>query len=142
MKTKLLPYTLLILVVGLVSSSFTKLDSKITIEMNETKTEANDSILRHIVLFKFKDETTVQELKAIENNFAALPSKIPEIINFEWGTNNSPEGLNKGFTHSFLVSFKNEEGRAAYLPHPDHKAFVAFIGPYVDDVLVLDYWAK
>jgi hypothetical protein len=61
---------------------------------------------------------------------------------FEWGTNNSPEGLNQGFTHLFFVTFDTEEGRAAYLPHPEHKAFVKVLEPHLDKVLVLDYWTQ
>lgn len=96
--------------------------------------------LRHIVLFKFKETTSKEQLKAIEASFKNLPGKIPEIVDFEWGTNNSPEGLDKGFTHCFFVSFADEKGREIYLPHPDHKAFVDLASPYVDDVLVVDYW--
>ena len=78
----------------------------------------------------------------MEAAFSALPSKIPEIKDYEWGTDNSPEGLAKGFTHCFFLTFDNEEGRAVYLPHPDHKAFGAVLTPHLDDVLVLDYWAE
>lgn len=102
----------------------------------------NDSVLRHVVLFKFKDSTATEDIKKVEAAFSALPSKIPQIVGYEWGINNSPEGLNKGLTHCFFLSFKSEEDRAIYLPHPDHKAFGAVLGPHLDDVLVLDYWAK
>ena len=97
--------------------------------------------LRHVVLFKFKEETTVADIKKVEAAFSALPSKIPEIKSYEWGTDNSPEGLAKGFTHCFFLTFDSEEGRAVYLPHPDHKAFGAVLTPHLEDVLVLDYWA-
>jgi len=100
--------------------------------MNNKNTQKQDSLLRHIVLFKFKEDTTKEDLTAIENAFAELPAKIPEIVDFEWGTNNSPEGLDKGFTHSFFVSFKDEKGREVYLPHPDHKAFVELAGPSIE----------
>ena len=86
--------------------------------MNET--------LRHIVLFKFKATSEVVDIQKIENAFIALPTKIKEIKDFEWGLNNSPEGLDKGFTHCFLVTFESEADRATYLPHPDHLAFVAY----------------
>ena len=140
MKTKIL---LITAVLGLVSLSFTsiKMDKK----LNETKTElqnTNDSVLRHVVLFKFKEETSEGQLVSFEKAFASLADKIPQISDFEWGLNNSPEGLDKGFTHCFFVSFKSEEDRAIYLPHPDHKAFVSLLGPSVDDVLVVDYWTK
>ena len=140
MKTKILLSTA---VLGLVSLCFTsiKMDKK----LNETKTElqnTNDSVLRHVVLFKFKEETSEDQLVSFEKAFASLADKIPQISDFEWGLNNSPERLDKGFTHCFFVSFKSEEDRAIYLPHPDHKAFVSLIGPSVDDVLVVDYWTK
>ncbi|MGB3150987.1 MAG: Dabb family protein [Maribacter sp.] len=102
----------------------------------------NDSLLRHVVLFKFKDGTSDKDIKKVEDAFSALPSKIPQIIGYEWGTNNSPEGLDKGLTHCFLLTFKSEEDRAIYLPHQDHKAFGEVLGPHLDDVLVLDYWAR
>ena len=99
-------------------------------------------LLRHVVLFKFNDQATEEIVGQIEQDFASLADKIPAIHSFEWGTNNSPEGLSKGLTHCFLVSFASEEDRQAYLPHPDHQAFVKFIGPYVEDVTVVDYWIK
>jgi hypothetical protein len=102
----------------------------------------SDSLLRHVVLFKFKDGTSAENIKKVEDAFTALPSKISEIQDFEWGLNNSPEGLEKGFTHCFFLTFKSEQDRAVYLPHPDHKAFGDVLGPYLDDVLVIDYWTK
>ncbi|HEX4129911.1 MAG TPA: Dabb family protein [Pirellulales bacterium] len=98
--------------------------------------------LRHVVLFKFKEGTSAEDLAKIEKAFAALPSNIPEIADFEWGTNVSPEGKSKGFTHCFFVTFRDEKGRDAYLPHPAHKEFVTIVGPHVDDVLVVDYSAR
>ena len=102
----------------------------------------NTKTLRHVVLFKFKEGTTAEERKGVEAAFAALPAKIPEIVAFEWGTNNSPEGLDKGFTHCFFLTFKSEADRDAYLPHPDHKTFGEIAGPHIEDVLVVDYWTE
>jgi hypothetical protein len=97
--------------------------------------------LRHVVLFSFKTASSVSDIKKIEDAFAALPSRISEIKGFEWGLNNSPENLNQGFTHCFLVSFDSEKQRDIYLPHPAHKEFVQLLGPHLDKVLVFDYWA-
>lgn len=105
----------------------------------DMKTE--DPVLRHIVLFKFKEGTTTEQVQDFEKAFAALENKIPEVRSFEWGLNNSPEGLEKGFTHCFLITFHSEKDRDVYLPHPDHQEFVALIGPSVEDVLVVDYWS-
>jgi Stress responsive A/B Barrel Domain len=102
---------------------------------------SSGKLLRHVVLFKFKDSATVADITKIEMTFRALPEKIKQIAAFEWGKNNSPENLNQEFTHCFFVSFKTEKDREAYLPHPAHKAFVEILKPHLDKVLVIDYWA-
>ena len=98
--------------------------------------------LRHVVLFKFKDGAAEADIRAVESAFRGLAVKIDLIREFEWGTNNSPEGLSQGFTHCFFVTFATAEARDAYLPHPAHKAFVDVLKPVLDKVLVVDYWTK
>lgn len=107
----------------------------------ETK-PAGSKLLRHVVLFKFKAEASAADIKKVEDAFRELPSKIKEVKAFEWGTNNSPEKLNQEFTHCFFVSFSSEKDREVYLPHPAHKAFVEVLKPFLDKVLVIDYWAE
>ncbi len=105
-------------------------------------TSKETKMLRHVVLFKFKDNATQDQVKKVENAFLALPSAIKEIKDIEWGINNSPENLNQGLTHCFFLSFNSEKDRDAYLPHPAHKAFGAILTPYLDKVVVVDYWVK
>ena len=95
--------------------------------------------IRHLVLLRFANETPPVERAGIETAFEALPAQIGGITAFEWGTDLSPEGLSKGFTHAFLLTFADAAARDAYLPHPAHQAFVRRLKPYLDDVLVLDY---
>lgn len=110
----------------------------------ETESAPSDDhsgqVLRHAVFFSFKKTASENDIKGVIAAFAELPSKINSIIDFQWGTNNSPEGLNDGFTHCFLLTFKDEAGRAEYLPHPDHKAFGDVLRPHNDQVFVIDYW--
>jgi hypothetical protein len=107
-----------------------------------TPTTAPANVLRHVVLFKFKDGTTPEQIKAVEDAFCALPGKISAIADFEWGTDVSPEKRSEGFTHCFFVTFRTEADRDAYLPHPAHKEFGGVLRPHLDKVLVVDYWAK
>ncbi len=102
--------------------------------------DTEGKVLRHAVFFSFKKESSEEDIAGVVDAFRDLPSKIPEIIDFEWGTNNSPEGLNDDFTHCFLLTFANESGRAAYLPHAAHKAFGDVLRPHMDKVFVIDYW--
>jgi hypothetical protein len=99
-------------------------------------------LLRHVVLFSFKDDASYDDVDAIVTGFAALPSAIPGITAYEWGTNVSPEGLNDGFTHCFTLTFAEAEDRDAYLVHPAHRQFVEKLKPSLAKSLVLDYWAK
>jgi len=106
-------------------------------------TSKDDSkMLRHVVLFKFKPTATPEQIKTVEDAFKELPSKIKEIKDFEWGTNNSPENSNEGLTHCFFLTFASEEDRAVYLPHPAHKAFGAVLRPYLEKAVVVDYWVN
>lgn len=99
-------------------------------------------LLRHVVLFKFKAEVTPAQVQEVADAFAALPGKIAEIHSFEWGTDVSVENKADGFTHGFLVTFRDEKGREIYLPHPAHQEFVKLVGPRIDKVLVFDYWTQ
>jgi hypothetical protein len=98
--------------------------------------------LRHVVLFKFKDGTSAEDVKKVEDAFRLLPTKIPTIVGYEWGTNNSPEKHSQGFTHCFFLTFGNAADRDAYLPHPAHKEFGNVLRPHLDKVLVVDYFVQ
>ncbi len=111
---------------------------------DEAKAEKTQHLgkLRHVVLFAFKDDASEEQVKKIEDAFRALPGKIPQIVDFEWGMDCSVEGLAQDFTHCFLVTFADAKGREAYLPHPAHKEFVSLLKPHLKKVLVIDYVVK
>lgn len=103
----------------------------------------SEKIYRHVVLFKFKVGTTEKTLTGIEKAFGELAKKLPFVTGFEWGRNSSPENLDHGYTHCFIVTFKDEAGRNAYLPHPEHQFFCkTFLEPTLDDVCVLDFYPQ
>ena len=104
--------------------------------------DTDTQLLRHVVLFQFKDGTTDAQKQELVTAFAALPGKISEIHDFEYGTDVSVENLAAGFSHGFLVTFKTAKDRDTYLPHPEHQKFVELAKTRVDKALVFDYWAK
>lgn len=118
------------------------MDKVFVVDYWGTPYEAMETELKHAVFFKFKDDAAADDVKKVEEAFAALPSKISSIKQFEWGINNSPENHAHGFTHCFMVTFDSDAGREEYLPHPDHKAFVEVLGPVLDKVRVLDFWGE
>ncbi len=99
-------------------------------------------MLRHLVMFQFKETSSKEEVQKVVDAFRSLKVSIPQVASFEYGTNNSPEGLDNGFTHCFLVTFKSDADREVYLPHPKHKEFVEVLKPHLEKVQVLDYWAS
>ena len=56
----------------------------------------------------------------------------------EHGPYNSPEGLNDGFTHGFVMTFVSLESRDAYLPHPVHEQAKDVVVPNLERVIVFD----
>ena len=108
--------------------------------MSDYQFEAPHRVLRHVVLFAFKDTATPQQIQEIERAFCDLPHKIEQIYDFEWGTDVSVENISQGYTHCFLVTFLNEEDRNIYLPHPAHQEFGTILQPHLEKVLVVDYW--
>ena len=97
--------------------------------------------VRHIVVFKYNDDAAKADIQKVTDSFRALQDKIPGIVSFEHGVNNSPEGLNKGFTHVYLLTFENAEARDNYLPHPEHKKFGSLLGELgvLQEPFVVDY---
>lgn len=94
-------------------------------------------------MVQFKKETTPETVKALELQFASLEKSIDTIIDFEWGLASTVEkGMDQGFTHCFVVTFKDKAGLEVYLPHEAHLAFVEVFKPEIEKVLVLDYVAQ
>jgi hypothetical protein len=110
--------------------------------LTTSQVEADDkdkNVYRHVVMFQFKEGISKTQVAEVEDAFMALQGKIDTIVDIEFGTNVSPEGLNDGLTHCFLVTFKNKAGLEVYLPHAAHKKFVDLIKPRLEKVMVIDY---
>lgn len=97
--------------------------------------------VKHIVVFKYKQSATKEQIAEVTAAFKKLKDKIPGIVSFENGVNNSPEKLNKGFTHIYLLTFKDAAARDAYLPHPEHKKFGELLGKLgvLEEPFVVDF---
>jgi hypothetical protein len=103
---------------------------------------AGKGSLRHVVCFKFKETASAADIKMVEDAFRALKTKVPGVVAYEWGTNVSPENMNQGLTHCFVLTFKTDKDRDAYLVHPEHKAFGKMLGPYLEKAFVIDFWVQ
>jgi len=100
-----------------------------------------EELVRHVVVFKYTEDASDAEIQEITEAFRTLQDKIPGIVSFEHGVNNSPEDLNQGFTHVYVITFEDEAARDAYLPHPEHQQFVDMLmgSGIFDEAFVVDY---
>jgi hypothetical protein len=110
-------------------------------EAGVTARELPDSAVRHVVVFKYRPEATAEQIAEVTTAFRALKDRIPGVLAFEHGVNNSPEGKNLGFTHAYTLAFESAAARDAYLPHPEHRAFGELLGRLgvLEDAFVVDY---
>lgn len=98
------------------------------------------NVYRHVVFFKFHDHAGKEKVDGIVEAFRALCGELPFVKGFEWGRNSSPENLNEGYTHCFIVTFGSAKDRDAYLPHPAHQAFCrTHLDPNLEKVCVVDF---
>ncbi len=78
--------------------------------------------VKHIALLKFKEGTPEDQIQTIFDNILDITESIPGIEDYVSGPNSSPEGLNQGYTHALIMTFKDYAARDAYLPHPTHES--------------------
>jgi Stress responsive A/B Barrel Domain len=98
-------------------------------------------MIRHVVLFQWKAGTSEAKIAECFRELAALKGKIPGLQQFEGGPYSSPEGLNQGYTHGFIMTFADAASRNAYLPHPEHERVKAIVGPNLQTVVAFDFEA-
>ena len=110
--------------------------------MISSKVFSPNNPIQHIVCFKFKKHVSVGEIEKLKKSFISLQNKIPGVLSITGGQNNSPENLNKEFSHGFVITFENEQARTEYLPHPEHQNFVFQLKPLMEDVFVIDFSFK
>ncbi len=98
-------------------------------------------IVRHILVLKFVPGMAAGQFDEVIHTFRELTHKIEGIVGFEYGANNSPEGIDQGMTHVITLTFADIAARDAYLPHPEHVRFASWLGglKIIESLLVVDY---
>src|SRR5687768_18495421 len=95
--------------------------------------------VHHMVLLRFKPSMTEEKIRTLWTDLDALRKVIPGIVYFRGGPYSSPEGLNQGFTHGFLMTFTDTPSRDNYLTHPEHEKLKQGVLPFVDNVVAFDF---
>ncbi len=100
-------------------------------------------MITHLVLLKIRKDVPQTQIARVFAALAGLKKSIRGIISFSSGAYSSPEGLQRGFTHAFCMTFENAAARDAYLPHPEHekvkKIVLEVLEGGLDGVIAFDY---
>jgi hypothetical protein len=79
-------------------------------------------MLRHVVLFRWKPNTTEAQVASIESALHRLPAQIPCIQSYRFGRDLLIEEGNADF--ALVADFADQEGLETYANHPEHQAVV------------------
>lgn len=96
-------------------------------------------MVRHYGMFEFKSEITEEQIEECFSEMMGMIGKIPGFEDMEYGPYKSPEGLNDGFTHGFIMTFDSPESRDAYLPHPEHERVKEIVVPRLKRLVVFGF---
>jgi hypothetical protein len=92
-----------------------------------------------MVVVRFKQTTPSKQIDGFMDQLRQYWSRVPGITYHAAGPYSSPEGLNQGYTHGFLVTFSSPTARDKYLVDPEHERLVSLIMPTLDGVLAFDF---
>ncbi|KAL5339820.1 hypothetical protein BJX70DRAFT_362584 [Aspergillus crustosus] len=103
--------------------------------------------ITHIVLFQVKASLSAEVIQDFSNRMIGLKdncihptSQKPYIVSSSGGVDNSPEGIQGGITHAFVVEFASAEDRDYYVEKdPAHRAFVGTLGDIIEKAQVIDF---
>ena len=87
-------------------------------------------MFRHVVMFRFADDTTDEQKEAMRAGLRRLPEIIPEILSYRFGDD---AGLrDDNFDFAVTADFEDVDSFVSYRDHPDHqKAIADLIAPIV-----------
>ncbi len=92
-------------------------------------------MIRHVVMWKLKEENLKENAKRIKEMLEALPKHIPQIVELDVGLNEK-EGA---FEVGLVTKFNSFDDLKIYDTHPEHQKAREFIRSVVESREVLDY---
>ncbi len=95
--------------------------------------------VKHFGVFQFKSDVSAEQIEECFAEMKGMIGRIPGLLEMTHGPYDSPEGLNDGFTHGFIMTFESPAARDAYLPHPVHERVKDLVVPRLERVIVFDF---
>lgn len=104
--------------------------------------------VKHIVSFRFRETVPQARIDEVDRRFLALKDAIPSIRELDvryrqrapLGATTAEPARSERYSHTYVLTFDTAADRDAYVSDtPAHEAFKAFVGPLLEEVLVVDY---
>jgi hypothetical protein len=94
-------------------------------------------MITHVVFFKFKSETTSDEIQQLADGLGGLPQQIEEIREFRFG----PDILRSERSYDFglVSSFDDLDALQRYQVHPEHQKVVSHVKAISLSVVAVDF---
>jgi len=96
-------------------------------------------LIQRMVCFKYKPETTQEQIAEHMNTFSKLPTIVPGIASYRGGLCiPNANGALPEFSSMHYLTFKTLEDMSAYYYNPEHQKFGKFGGEISEKILVIN----
>jgi hypothetical protein len=99
-------------------------------------------MIRHIVLTRFAPGVSEETINGIYAGLENLVEQMETASGFTGGKSKSPEKIERGYMHGFVIDFESWAALDEYAENPEHKRLggllVANAIGGIDGILVLD----
>jgi quinol monooxygenase YgiN len=94
-------------------------------------------MITHVVFFKFKSETSPEDIQLLADGLGGLSQQIEEIREYRFG----PDVIHSERSYDFCLisSFEDLDAMQRYQVHPEHQKVVAHVKAISASVLAVDF---
>ena len=82
-------------------------------------------MIRHIVLIRFQPGFSDRDIAALFAELHQIKGRVPGLLSIVSGKSESPEQMERGYMHGFVVDFTGWAALQAYQDHPEHQVLGA-----------------
>jgi hypothetical protein len=95
-------------------------------------------MLNHIVMFRFKEGTTSEQVAEITEGLSTLPGEIDALVDYRFGPN---AGITESsWDYGVCATFISDADYRIYAEHPAHTAVIrTTIMPAVDEIVRVQF---
>ena len=94
-------------------------------------------MITHLVMMKFKPETTDAQIAELESLLKTLPGRIEEIDHYAFGRD--VVRSERSYDFGLVATFADRNALGRYQQHPEHLQVVKLLGPICADIKAVDF---